>query len=334
MGSGNDRVAVPLDRLTGIVDASLRKIGVPECDVAIVRDVLLYAELRGNNQGLVKIPARGVLPRPDAGALEVRRRMPCVTHIDANGRSGMATLAFAAVEAVALAQAHGVGLVAVRNRSGSTGAIGYYAEMIAARGVVGIILGGSPKAVAPVGTVDPLLGTNPLAIGVPAAGGTVVLDMATASIAWYGLVQAANRGEPIASGIAYGPDGVPTTDPAAALKGAIAAFAGAKGSGLALMIELLTGPLIGNSVVSDTSDTPSYGEMVIAVSPAAFGEPAEFIARTDAFLRCVKSARRVAGGGEILLPGERGNRCAEAARRANRLELDRSLYEQLVGLAG
>lgn len=333
MNTPRSTIAVPLDRLTGIVEASLRAIGVPAADVEIVREVLLYAELRGNNQGLAKIPARGVLPRADAGPLRIERRMPCVMHIDANGRSGMATLNFAALEAVALAQVHGIGLVGVRNRAGSTGAVGYYVERIAARGLVGIILGGSPKAVAPAGTVEPLLGTNPIAIGVPSSSRPVVLDMATSAIAWYGLIQAQSRGEAIAPGIAYGADGAFTTDPGAALKGAITAFAGHKGSGLALMIELLTGPLIGNSLVTDGDDPGAYGEMVLAISPSAFGEPAQFVARSDAFLQRVKAARRASGCDEILLPGERGDRRAQAARAANSVELDQALYEQLVELA-
>ncbi len=325
-------VTVSLNELTDIVDASLRKIGVPEGDVVVVREVLLYAELRGNNQGLVKIPARGVLPRADARPPSFERRMPCVMHIDAHGSSGIATLKRAALEAIALASAHGIGLVAVRDRAGSTGAIGYYAELIAAQGLVAILVGGSPKAVAPAGAVEPMLGTNPLAIGVPAATGPIVLDMATSSMAWYGLIQAQSRGEPIPPGIAFDADGRFTTDPAEALKGAITAFAGHKGAGLALMIEILTGPLIGNSVAGE-GGPPSYGEIAIALDPRAFGARTEFEARTAAFLARVKAARRAAGCEEILLPGEGGNRRSAAARVANRIDLDAVLYAQLVELA-
>jgi hypothetical protein len=72
---------IPVDRLIELTEKSLRGIGVPEDDIEIVRDVLLYAELRGNNQGLVKIPARGVLPRADAKPVEITRRVACAALI-------------------------------------------------------------------------------------------------------------------------------------------------------------------------------------------------------------------------------------------------------------
>jgi len=324
---------IALDRLIPLVDRALHAIGVPAGDIPIVRDVLMYAELRGNNQGLAKIPIRTVVPRADRQPIRIERRLPCVAHIDAHGQGGMPTLVRAADEAVDLARVHGIGLVAVRDRVGSTGAVGYYVERIASRGLVGLLLGGSPKAVAPAGTVDPLLGTNPLAIGIPSADGPLVLDMATSAMAWYGLILAQSRGEPIPSGLAFDAQGHLTTDPTAALQGAILAFAGHKGSGLALMIELLTGPLIGNWVVSDGDRPQAFGEMVIAIDPAAFGDAATFPARVSAFLARVREARRVPGGEAIQLPGERGNRQAARARAAGEIPIDSALLDQIVALA-
>ncbi|MGB0629622.1 MAG: Ldh family oxidoreductase [Alphaproteobacteria bacterium] len=291
--SGTIEVAV--DHLAKVAEESLRAIGVPDADIGIVRDVLLYAELRGNNQGLVKIPARGVVPRDDAGPIEVARNVPCAALINANGNSGMAAMALAADEAALLAESHGVGIVGVNNLSTSTGAIGFYADRIARSGHIGIVFAGSVKAVAVAGSVDPVLGTNPVAIGIPASGGPVVLDMATAAMAWYGLVQADQRGQTIPDGVAFDADGAPTNDPVAAMAGAIKAFAGNKGSGLALMVEILTGPLIGAALAGEDDVARNFGDLVIALSPAALGPPDTFRARVDRLLHKVKSGRRADG---------------------------------------
>lgn len=184
---------IPVDRLIELTEKSLRGIGVPEDDIEIVRDVLLYAELRGNNQGLVKIPARGVLPRADAKPIEITRRVACAALINANGNSGMAAVSRAATEAADLARTHGVGIVGVNNLSSSTGAIGFYADRIARENLIGIVMAGSVKAVALAGGVKPVLGTNPIAIGVPSSGGPVVLDMATAAMGWFRRINAATQ---------------------------------------------------------------------------------------------------------------------------------------------
>ena len=93
------RIEVPLDRLIDLVDRSLAGIGVPAEDIETIREVLLYAELRGNNQGLVKIPARGVLPSKDAAPMETVRPVPCSALIRVNGNSGMVAAVNAASEA-------------------------------------------------------------------------------------------------------------------------------------------------------------------------------------------------------------------------------------------
>ena len=93
------------------------------------------------------------------------------------------------------------------------------------------------------GSYEPFLGTNPLAIGIPTAGSPIVFDMATAAIAWYGIILAQAEGETIPEGVAYDSEGRLTTDPTAALAGAIKAFGGYKGAALALIVEVLTRPL-------------------------------------------------------------------------------------------
>lgn len=332
MTEGFETVEVAVDHLTELVDQSLKAIGVPDADVEHIRDVLMYAQLRGNNQGLVKIPVRAVLSDPDATPIEITRTLPAVAHIAINGNSGMVAARSAAIEAANLASTYGVGVVGTSGRATSTGAMGYYADLIAREGMVGIVMAGSVKVMAIAGGVDPDLGTNPIAIGVPTGDVPVVFDMTTAAMAWFGLIQAQQRDEHIPAGIAYDATGAATNDPGEAMRGATMTFGGHKGSGLALMIEVMTGPLLGNNIAGDER-AQSSGDLFIALNPAALGGAETFLERVDALTARVKAGRKAEGFDEILLPGERGNRQTAASHETNRLRIDKALYEQLIELA-
>lgn len=331
MTEKTETIEVAVDHLTELVDRSLKAIGVPDADVESIRDVLMYAELRGNNQGLVKIPAHAVLPDPDAKPIEITRTLPAVAHIAINGNSGMVVATKAATEVAILARSHGVGVVGTSDRATSTGAIGYYADLIAREGMIGIVMAGSPKVMAIAGGVDPDLGTNPIAIGVPTGNVPMVFDMTTAAMAWFGLIQAKQRGEHIPDGIAYDATGTETNDPDKAMKGATMTFGGHKGSGLAFMIEILTGPLLGNNIVGDER-APSSGDIFIAINPDALGGAKVFRQRVDTLISRVKAGRKAEGFNEIVLPGERGNRQTTGSLENNRMCIDEALYEQLIEL--
>ena len=140
------------------------------------------------------------------------------------------------------AKASGIGIVGTFNTSTSSGAIGYVASEIARQDLVGLVFASSPPRVATAGSYEPVFGTNPLAIGVPAKSGPIVLDMTTAAMAFYGLIEAKTAGVNIPGDVAYDPDGYPTTDPVVAMKGALRSFdRGYKGSGLAMIIEISRG---------------------------------------------------------------------------------------------
>jgi L-2-hydroxycarboxylate dehydrogenase (NAD+) len=327
------KITIAVDELNSIVEKSLIAIGVPKTDIATVKDILMYAELRGNNQGLVKIVGRNVVPSPDAQSIEITKRMPCAAHYKGNGNVGMVVVKQAADEACDLANTYGMGMVGTSHTSTSTGAIGYYAEHIAKQNLIGIIMAGSPKAVAISGGIDPVLGTNPLAIGVPSKNGPVILDLATAAMAYFGLIQADRRNESIPGDVAYDQDGNATTDPAAALKGAIKAFGGHKGSGLALMVEILTGPLLGATIFGDEDVGQNNGNLVIAINPNTMGETDEFLNRVDTLLGRVKTGRLANDGQQIFLPGERGNAEALSKLDNNLMSIDRDLLEQLKEIA-
>jgi LDH2 family malate/lactate/ureidoglycolate dehydrogenase len=322
------RTTVDLAKFRALCEALVAEAGFTAEESRQIADVLLYAELRGNNQGVTKI-AEGSIARVDGEEpVTTLVEKGAILHLDAGMQQGMVVVADAADRAVAIAKQHGVACVALRRISGSTAAIGYYVRRMADAGVVGMLLGGTPKVVAPAGGVDPVLGTNPIAIGFPRADGPpVVLDLATSAIAWYGLITARDRGEAIPGDVAIDAGGNPTTDPAAAMAGAIRALAGHKGGGLALMMELITGALVGGCLPGEPDGNNNRGTLIVAIDPAALGTD-DMAAAAAATIATIKASRAEAGK-EILLPGERGDRLMQRQLDAGTIDIDDHLLTAL-----
>lgn len=236
---------VKIADLESVSKKALNKYGYTEDESKTILDILMYAQLRGNNQGLVKLIGKGIPKSHEAADVQVTKETKLSAMIDGGKNMGMVAMKLAMEMAITKAREHGFGIVGTYNTYSSTGALGYYATEIAKQGLIGFAFAGSPPTVAPYGSNEALYGTNPLAIGVPADPEPVTLDMATAAMAYYGLIEAKTAGKQLTEGVAYDKDGNPTTDPGAAMSGAIKGFDGYKGSGLGFMVTAFTGPLVG-----------------------------------------------------------------------------------------
>jgi len=325
-------VTLSLDELSRLTFDALSKIGVNEDDARIVHDVLTYAQLRDNSQGLVKVIERTVAPDPAAGEITIENRSGATLRINGNRCLGMVVCSKATDEVCALALEHGIGFVGAYNNSTSTGAIGYYAEKIANQGLIGIVMAGSGKVMAMAGGIDPVFGTNPIAISIPTTDEPLVLDMATAGIALFGVIEAGRQGEMIADGLAYDEAGEPTIDPASALKGALRTFGGYKGAGLAMMIEAMTGPLVGAGVVGDEDAASNRGTAFIAIDPNVIVGEKAYNEAVGRMIMRIRKSRALPGGSEILLPGDRGRGKVSAKRSEGSIDLDKRLYDELRAL--
>ncbi len=323
------RTEVAIDELTELVTRALASVGLEGREMEQVREVLLYAQFRDNSQGLQKILEGAVTPPADRKPVEVVRSEGATMRIDGGQNPGMAVATLASDHAATLAKTHGIGLVGTFNTSTSTGAIGYYAERMAATGMIGIVVAGSPKVMAMAGGIDPVFGTNPIAVAVPAPDEPVVLDMATASIAWFALIEAARRGEQVAGDLAVDGDGVPTTDPESAMAGALLTFGGHKGAGLALMVEMLTGPLVGAGVVGDADASSNRGLAFVAIRPSALVDQKIFDDAVDRLCRRIRAGRPAPGGGPVTLPGDRSRARLKRYQDAGTIEIDTALLEGL-----
>ena len=326
---------VSIDRLNALGRTAIERSGYTGSEAETILDVLMYAQLRGNNQGLVKLIGPGIPKSPEARPIEVVRDTPMSAVIDGHQQMAMLVLVRAVEMAVAKAADHGFGIVGTNNTSTSTGAIGYYAARIARAGLLGFVFAGSPETVNAHGSYEPIFGTNPLAIGVPASGEPIVLDMATAAIPYYGLIEAKTAGRKIPEGIAYDRDGRLTTDPAAAMDGAIRPFdRGHKGAGLALMVEVLTGPLVGAAFAGIGDSARNWGNLVLAIDPGLLTDRSVFAENVARLAGKVKGTKRLPGVSEVFLPGERGTRLAREQLSAGTIEIEERLLGELKKAAG
>ncbi|MCP5083693.1 MAG: Ldh family oxidoreductase [Alphaproteobacteria bacterium] len=325
-------VSIGLEELETLALSALKATGLSDEHANIVKDVLLYAELRDNSQGLVKIVEGVVSPLPGAGAIEVEQKASGVVRINGNQNVGMVVATRAAEEAAKLAKTNGIGVAGTWNVSTSTGAIGCYAEKMALDGLIGIVMCGSPKVMAMAGGIDPVFGTNPIAIAAPTSAEPIVLDMATSAITFFEIVNAARQGTEIPDNAAFDPDGKPTNDPQEALAGAMRPFDGYKAAGLALMLEIMTAPLTGAGVVGDEDQAGNRGTLFIAIDPDPMIGRAAYLAAVDRMAERIRAGRPEISGQAITLPGERGRARVAAKQQAGTIELDQGLVEELRAL--
>ncbi len=324
---------VKLAELKKTAKKAILKYGYTESEADVILDLLMYAQLRGNNQGLIKLIGKGIPKSPDAGKIRITKETKLSAMIDGAKNMGMIAMKKAMEMAIAKAKEHGFGMVGTFNTYSSTGAIGYYASEIAKQGLIGFAFAGSPPTVAPYGSNEAVYGTNPLAVGVPAEPEPIVLDMATAAMAYYGLIEAKTAGKSIPEGMAYDKDGNPTTDPAAAMDGAIKGFGSYKGSGLGFIVTAFTGPLVG-AAFAGVGERGDWGNLVMAIDPELLIDRKQFKKNVTALAQKVRAAKKLPEVREILLPGERGNKLTKARLASGEIEIEENLYNELLKVTG
>ncbi len=331
--------------LQGFIADALGAVGLPAADAQQVAALMTRADLSGaDGHGVFRLPQ--YLRRIRAGGLNVQPRIHVAREsaasavLDGDNAMGHLVMQRAAVLAIAKAQAHGIGWVGAFN-SNHAGPAALYAELAAQQGLVGIYLAvGSANHMAPWGSIDALLSTNPIAIAVPSGRhGTVLLDMAT-TVAAYGKVKvAAQRGQQMPEGWMIDGNGQPLTDPKRAKEGTLLPIGGYKGYGLSLMIGLLAGTLngaaMGSQVVdfnADDTTVTNTGHAIAVLDPAAFCDPLAFRSEVDRIVDELHAAKKLPGVDRIRVPGEGRNETL-AQREREGIALPDALRATLAALA-
>ncbi|MBI5620694.1 Ldh family oxidoreductase [Candidatus Gottesmanbacteria bacterium] len=314
---------------------ALNKQGYTESEADTILGMLMYAQLRGNNQGMVKLIGKGIPKNAAAGTITVEKETKLSARINGGHNPGAIVIKKAMDMAVMKAKEHGIGMVGTNNTNTSTGALGYWAGQIARQGLIGFVFAGSPETVSYHGSYEPIFGTNPMAIGIPTDNDPIVLDMATAAMAYYGLIEAKTAGKKIPPEIAYDSEGNLTDDPGKAMDGALRPFDKSyKGAGLALMVEILTGPLVGASFTGIGDTATNWGNLVFVIDPEMLTDRTEFAKNVTALAARVKTTKKLPGVSDVLMPGERGDLLTKKRMSEGAIDIEDNLYHALQNAAG
>lgn len=317
---------VAIQDLKDQVKKGVNKLGYSGKDAEVITDVLLYAQLRGNNQGITKIATGGVPKANEVQEFKVLRQNKCGALV--SGGHAMPATVRAAEMAVDLAESHGVGVVGSNHTFTSSGAIGYFSRMIAESGYIGLVCVGTPSFVAPYGSAEPKYGTNPLSYAFPTNDKTIVFDTATAAMAYFGVVEAKLNGVSLPEGVGYDAQGEATSNASEVLDGgSVSAFAKHKGSGLALLVQLLAGPLVDGAFMGSNKGNGA-GTFVLAIDPSLLVDKQSYFKQATELVNQVKAAKPLSGM-QVLLPGEKGDSLREEAEKSGYIEISDPIWNEL-----
>lgn len=329
--------------LTELGTGVLLALGVPRADAELVSDSLVTADLWGHaSHGMLRLAWYAARLR--SGAMTAATDPDVVLDAGAiavlDGREGIGQIvtSIACDDAVARAREHGVGVVAVRN-SNHFGTAAYWTRRMAASGCVGILTTNGSPAMAPWGGRQKTVGANPWSIAAPGGErGPVALDIANTSVARGKIYAALQRGEEIPATWAIDREGVPTTDPRAAIDGVLMPVGGHKGYGISFMMDVLSGVLTGSAYGTGVvgpyvpDERSGCGHLVIALDVDRFIGSDRFVERITDLIEATKAVPLAAGSSEIYFPGEIETR-AEARARRDGIELPARTLADLAELA-
>jgi len=323
-----------------------RRMGSAEDEAATVADHLIRANLAGHDShGVGMLPHYvrllqdgKLVPNQtphtvlDAGALLV---------IDARRGVGQRMAADAVRRAIGRARDLGACVLALRNAS-HVGRIGTYAELAAREGcafIAFVNVADGRDIQAPWACAEPRLGTNPFCAAVPGGedGPALMLDMATTTIAAGKARVAYNKGVAVPDDCLIDADGHPTNDPTGVMRdrtGAMLSFGRHKGSGLAVMCEIMAGAIGGGQRADEPASGGTLNSMLATVIDLAqLGDPAVIAAHVASTMGHIRSSRVAPGFDEVLLPGEPERRAAQA-REAAGIEVDATTWQEIREAAG
>ncbi len=325
--------------LEALITRALEAANTSPGNAVATARALTQAEIDGQKgHGLSRVPSYAAQARSgkvDGHAVpELRQTRPGALMVDV--KSGFFYPAMERVLTAAPSMARNAGIAGVGFvRSHHAGVIGWHLERLATEhGLVSLMFANTPHAMASFGGKTPVFGTNPIGFAAPRAGKPpVVVDMALSGVARGKILAASQKGEPIPAGWALDATGEPTTDARAALKGTLLPLGGAKGSALALMVEVLAVALTGANLASEASSffdgagaAPGVGQFLISIDPAAFGGGDVFAARFEALASMIEADTGT------RLPGRKRVELRAAARTG--IAVDATLLAEVQALAG
>lgn len=337
-----DFVVIKRDALSAFATAVLEAVKVPATTAVLVAESLVAANLRGVDSHGVQLLIwyseqirDGNIDVNTIGKI-VNENGGCMVYDGMHG-VGQIISDICCDHVIRLARANGLGMVVARD-STHFGACAWWAQKISAAGFIGIVMCNATPLVAAWQGRDRILGTNPICMAVPGPN-AFLLDMATTTVALNRIHKAVLSGErSIPEGWAMDAEGNPTTDPQAAIQGLPIPLGGYKGTGLALMAEILCAVLSGGAMLAEVggmrvrSRPMRVSHMFLAIEVSRFLPLDEFAERMQTLRATVKASRPACGFDEVLIAGEPEWRTEEIRLREG-IPIARGIWEQLSKLA-
>lgn len=307
-------IRVQEKELRSLVKNKLTDAGLNQVDAGIVSDVLVHADLRGvRSHGVIR--TEHYVTRLGAGSLNKNPRLaftrvrPGAGLLDGDDGMGHSACLEAMARACGLAKEAGIAMVGVYNGS-HCGALSYFVIHAVTKGMIGIGITHTDKCVAPFGGSQAFFGTNPIAFGFPTRNyDPVILDMATSNTAFGKILHAKEQNTSIPDDWGIDKDGRPTTDPHQVA--ALTPFGAHKGYGIALVIDVLTGVLMGaeygphiTAMYGDYDKPRKLASTMIAIDPETYAGFDHFIDKMDAMVDDLHAQPPAPGFEQVLVPGE------------------------------
>jgi LDH2 family malate/lactate/ureidoglycolate dehydrogenase len=334
-------VLIRAEALSSFAERILAALNVPERKARLVAESLVEANLRGvDSHGLQLLPY--YVEQMEAGDMSkiadgrvISEFGACLLYDGENG-IGQPVAETCCAHGVRIAKQQGMSMVVARE-SNHFGAAAFWAQKYSSEGLIGIVMCNASPMVPPWQGRQPRVGTNPICMSIP--GGRWLLDMATTTVAAGKIYKAMINGhDTIPPGWAMDLEGVPTTSVETALKGLVSPLGGYKGSGLAMMAEILCAVLGGGAMSTELGGIRIRGramrvsQMFLGIDISRFLPLDEFRARMERLIAMVKSTPPAKGYGEVLVAGEPEWR-VEAERRANGIPLEQGTWKSLTDTA-
>ena len=335
-------MTLPSDVLTRFAYQLLIAAKVPHAKADLVATSLVAANLRGvDSHGLqllafyIELILMGNISVQSDGHIAAESGA-CLTFDGENG-IGQWIAETCCAHAIRLGRVHGIGLVVAR-ASNHFGAAAFWAQRMSSAGLIGIVMCNASPLVAPWQGRETRFGTNPICMSVPGPN-TWLLDMATTTAALGKILNAQFQGRTsIPPGWAMDSEGVPTQDVETALNGSLMPLGGYKGSGLAMMAEILCAVLSGGAMSTELGGIRIQGQPMrtsqffLAIDVTRFMPLVEFQQRMRALVSLVKSSRPAKGFDEVLVAGEPEWRVEETRRREG-IALSEGVWQNLIQVA-
>ena len=302
-------------KLNKIIKKIFRNHGLNNNHASICANALINAELVGApSHGFSRlkmycdrINKKVINPKPK---IKIKKISQSICHVDANNSIGFVAADIGIKQAIKNAKKTGIGLVGIKN-SGHYGLSGYYAEQAVKKNLIAFCFTNAPPAIAPHGARKSLFGTNPICFGTPTSSKVpFILDTSVSVINRGKIRVAARTGKKIPKGVALDKLGKPTTDPKKALQGVQLPIAGFRGSGLAWMVDILSGVFTGSNhsgkvkdPFEDFTGPQNIGHLFIVIKPNLFVGN-NYNKRIKENIKIIKKLPKLKGVKEILYPGE------------------------------